>query len=192
MKKINDNVNFLLKDTVVIDDNVEIKDNVVIYPSVYIGNNVYIGKNVTIQTGTIIKDNVYISDNCFIGSNCLIRNNVFLNKNVTIGFNCEVKHSKIDENSIISHKCFIGDALIGENVRIGCNVITANHNNNTFNKTVIKKNTKIGINCSLIAPIVIGENCFVAACSVLRQDLENNKFFKTKYEHVIYENKYVK
>lgn len=189
MKKIASSTTFYALSSTYIGDDVEVKENCTIFPGVYISDNVTIGNNVIIQSGTIIKNNVTIGDNCFIGSCCLIRDNVEVSNNSTIGFNCEIKKTKIGENSLIAHKCFIGDAIIEENVKIGCGTVTANFNRGDYQQTLIKKNTQIGINCSLVAPLTIGENCFIAAASILRHDLEDNKFFKIEYNEVIRENK---
>lgn len=189
MAKIDKTTKIINPNNVYVGKKVYIGKNCIIDPFVYIGENVYIGDNVTIQSGSIIKDNVYISNNCFIGGSNLIRSKVYLGENSVVGFQNEIKNTKIGLNTSISHKCFIGDAIIGDFVKIGCNCITANFNRNQFNLTKIGNNTKIGINCSLISPITIGENCFIAACSVLRKNLEDNKFFKTEYTETIKENR---
>lgn len=186
---IDDSTTFLAKDSVYINNNVVIKKNCTIYPGVVIEDNVYIGNNVIIQSGTIIKSNVCIEDNVFIGSSCLIRNNCWIQQNSTIGFNCEIKASKIESNCLIAHKCFVGNAILKKGVKIGCGLVTANFNNNKFNTTFIGENTEVGINCSLIAPIRIGKNCFIAACSILRDDLLDNQFVKTQYINKIVNNK---
>lgn len=184
-------INYIVPNHAFISENSLIGKNVTIFPSVYIGDNVKIGNNVTIQTGTIIKDNVVIDDNVFIGPFSLIRDNVKIGNNSKIGPHCELKETIICQNVNVAHKNFIGNCKIFDNVNIGCGSIIANYNNGKYNETIIGENTKIGINCSIIAPIIIGKNCFIAAASVLRQDIPDGSFFITKYESEIRPNKYI-
>lgn len=185
------NIKIICPSSVYISKKSHIGNNVTIYNGVCIGDNVYIGDNVTIQTGSLLNNNVYVANNCFIGAYSVLRDKVILQEKVVVGFHCEIKNSKIYNNATIAHKNFIGDALIGENVQIGCGTVTANFNRGKYNKTIIGKNTKIGINCSLVAPITIGSNCVIAAASVLRQDLDDNSFYMSKYESVIKKNREV-
>lgn len=189
MKQIHTTTVFLSKSSTYIGTNVKIGKNCIIYPSVVIEDNVLIGDNVTIQSGTLIKSNVYIENNVFVGSVSLIRNNVWIKENAIIGFNCEIKSTVIGKKTVIAHKSYVGNAIIEDNVKIGCGLVIANFNGGKINWTKIKENTNIGINCSLIAPITIGKNCEIAACSILRKNLEDNMFFKTEYSEKVVENK---
>lgn len=185
-------INIICPSSVYISKNSYIGKNVTIYNGVYIGDNVHIGDNVTIQSGSILKDDVFVSNNCFIGAYSVLRNKVILEEKATVGFHCEIKNSTIGYNTLIAHKNFIGDAIIKENVKIGCGTVTANFNEVKYNKTYIGQNTRIGINCSLIAPIKIGKNCVIAAASILRKDLPDNSFYITRYVSETKRNREVK
>ena len=98
---------------------------------------------------------MYINSFCELGPTCRIRKNTQLGKNVKVGNFVEIKNSKIGNNTKINHLSYIGDTIIGTNTNIGAGTITCNYDG-IKNKTTIGDNVFIGSNCSLIAPIKIG------------------------------------
>lgn len=70
----------------------------------------------------------------------------------------------------------MGDAEIGEDSNIGCGFITCNYDGANKHKTVIGKNTFIGSDSQMIAPVNIGDNCYVASGSTINQDMEDGDF----------------
>jgi bifunctional N-acetylglucosamine-1-phosphate-uridyltransferase/glucosamine-1-phosphate-acetyltransferase GlmU-like protein len=152
------NVVFHSKTNVYITSNVKISEGTIIEPNVIISDNSVIGKNCKIFSGAIII-NSKIGDNCIIGQHTLLRDNVVLKNNVIIGPHSEISRSTFENNSGAFHKCLIIDAHIYENVKLGGGVSTANTKHDGIaRKTIIKKNAKVGINVSLVAPITIGAN----------------------------------
>ncbi len=160
--------------SVTIGNDVELDSGVVLYPGVVLENNVKIEKNVTIQNATLIKNNVTIGKDSFIGPFNLIRNNTVIGNNSLVGGHCEITRSTIASDVKIYHQSFIGDTIIEPKVQIGCNVTTANSNFKDSFKTIIKSNTKIGVGVILIAPIVIGSNCFIGAGTTVTKDIGND------------------
>lgn len=172
---MNKNIPILVnKNTVTIGKNVIFGKNVYIYPNVTIDNNIMIGNNVVIQPCCTILNNVVIEQNCFIGSNTLIRDKVLIKENTRIGPHCEIVRSEIGSKCLIGHKNFIGDAIIEENVKFGCGAVVANSDFKNHFQTIIHKNCCIGANATLISPLVIKQNSFVAAGSVITENVEND------------------
>ena len=168
------NVIFLSKNLVFIEHDAQIGEGTIIEPNVMINKNSIIGKNNKIFAGAIIIDS-QTSDNCIVGQYAILRGNVILKNNVTIGPHSEVSRSVFENNSGAFHKCVILDAHIYENAMLGAGVTTANtrHDGNR-QKTIIKKNAKIGVNVSLVAPIVVAENAWVGAGSTITKDVCKN------------------
>ncbi|WP_052664017.1 DapH/DapD/GlmU-related protein [Mycoplasmoides alvi] len=161
-----------------------VSDNSNIYPGVIIEKNCRIGENVTIQNSSLISNNVVIEDNCFIGPFTIIRENTILRKNSIVGPHCEIVRSEIGKNSKVSHRNYIGDATLGNSVSLGCGVTIANTDFNKRYKAIIGDNTMIGASTTLISPIVIGKNCFIAAGTILSKDLENNTKIRLKLNYL--------
>lgn len=185
-KHLNNGVTIINPETVIIGPDVEIEKDVTIYP-----NNIIIGKT-KIKQNCQIFSNCHL-ENCEIEENCTIESSKIINskigKNTTvgpfahikanaqignnnrIGAFVEVKNSKLQNNVKASHLAYLGDSEIGNNVNIGCGVITVNYDGKKKHKTIIGDNSFIGSNVNLIAPIKIGSNCVIAAGSTITDDV---------------------
>lgn len=117
-----------------------------------------------------IDPNTKIGKNCKIGPFARIREKVILGDGVRIG-NPEIKNSIIGKNAKIPHFAYIGDAEIGENVNIGAGTVICNYDGKRKHKTIIEDGVFIGSNTTLIAPVKIGKNAYVAAGSTITKDV---------------------
>lgn len=183
------NVKIELPMTCIISEEVEFGENVTIRPNTIISGKCKIGDNVILGPNTEVIDSEIgnntkvfhslvseskIGNNVVIGPFAHLRNNVVVDDDIRIGNYVEIKNSKIGKDTKISHLSYIGDSEIGENVNVGAGVITANYDGKNKNKTIIKDNSFIGSNSTLIAPIKIEENSLVAAGSTLTNDVPSS------------------
>ena len=180
-------VTMISADTIYICSNVKIDKDVVIEPHVYLGNNVVIKANVLIKSNSYI-DNTLINSFSEVGPTCRIRKNTKIGKNVKIGNFVEIKNSLIGNNTKINHLAYIGDAVIGTNTNIGAGTITCNYDGTNKNKTTIGNNVFIGSNCSLIAPVNIGNKSFIAAGSTISNNIGQNDFSIARAKQQIIKN----
>ena len=88
-----------------------------------------------------------------------------------IGNFVEVKKSTVGNGSKISHLSYMGDAVIGTNVNIGCGTITVNYDGKNKYLTTIEDDVFVGCNSNLIAPVSIGNKAYVAAGSTITKDV---------------------
>ena len=65
------------------------------------------------------------------------------------------------------HLAYLGDSDVGEGVNIGAGTITCNYDGVKKHSTKIGNGAFIGSNSTLVAPIEIGENAYLAAGSVI-------------------------
>ncbi len=152
-----------------------------IHPTAIIGRNVKLGKGVAIQPYVVIEDGVEIGDNTVIyaltyighhariGNECLLYPHVSVRERVTIG-NRVIIHS----GTVIGSDGFgfatvrgvhhripqIGTVVIEDDVEIGANVTI---DRARFEKTWIKRGTKIDNLVQIAHNVVIGENTIVVA-----------------------------
>ncbi len=175
LNHLKNGVTLLCPDSIYIYFNAKIGKDVVIEPNVFLGNNVVLKSNVRVKSNSYIED-TYINSFCEVGPTCRIRSNTQLGKNVKIGNFVEIKNSKIGNNTKINHLSYIGDSIIGTKANIGAGTITCNYDGRNKNKTIIGNNVFIGSNCSLIAPIKIGDKSFVAAGSTISSNVNKNDF----------------
>jgi len=174
-KLINSGVKILHPETVYIETDVQISKYVIIEP------NVVIKKGVKILKGTTIKSFSYL-ENCYVGKNCLIgpfarlRPEAILQNDVKIGNFVEIKNSKLASKVKVNHLSYLGDSTIGKNSNIGAGTITCNFDGKNKFHSKIGDNCFIGTNSSIIAPVNIGNNSYIAAGSVITKNVPKNYF----------------
>jgi len=132
---------------VVLEDNVEIKDNTVLYAGVYIGHHTKVGRDCIIYPYVIIRESVTIGNKVVIHGGTVIGSDGF-------GFSTvQGVHHRIPQ---------IGTVIIEDDVEIGANVTI---DRARFDKTIIKKGTKIDNLVQIAHNVSIGENSIIVAQS---------------------------
>lgn len=174
--------------TTYIDEDVVIGDGTTIYPNVSIRGKSIIGKNNIIDSNTVIADCIigndnkilssYLTDttignNNFVGPFAHTRENVVLGDNNKIGNYVEIKATNIGNGNFFSHLSYVGNSEITNGVNFSGGAITANFDlvKREYKKTIIKDDAIIGANSILVAPITINRKAFVAAGSVITDDV---------------------
>ena len=156
-------VNCLFEGKVTIGSNVSIGPNCQIIDST-------IGDGVQIKANTVI-ENAVIGDQAIIGPFARIRPGTELGKNAKVGNFVEIKKAIVGDGSKINHLSYVGDADLGSGVNVGAGTITCNYDGVNKHQTRIGDGAFIGSNSTLIAPVTVGENGFVAAGSTLTQNV---------------------
>jgi len=191
LEKLNNlNVKIIDPNSTYIAPSAEIGRNTIIYPNNFILENTIIGENNVIFENNHIENTVIGNDNKItnsyivgskignfntIGPYSRLREAQILN-NTKIGNFVEIKKSIIGDGVKASHLAYIGDAEIGEDCNIGCGVIFCNYNGKEKFKTYIGKNCFIGSNTNIIAPVIIGDNTYIAAGCTVYKNIESDKF----------------
>lgn len=163
---------------VIIDINVIIEGEVVLEDGVQIGascilKDCRVGKYSIIHPFSLVESSV-IGAKSFLGPYGRVRPGTKVGDKVQLGNFVEVKNSIIAANCRVNHLAFIGDADLGENVTIGAGTITSNHDGLKFKSTQIGKGAYVGSGCSLIAPLKINSNSFIAAGSTITEDTNSD------------------
>ena len=174
-------------DSTYIEEGVDIGSDTIIFPNTFIEGHTTIGSECIIRSNcrivnSKIEDRVVIESSLIedstiesgtkIGPNAHLRPNSHVGKNVKIGNFVETKNSTIGDNSKAGHLAYIGDAVVGNNVNIGCGVIFVNYNGKDKQITKVGDNAFIGSNSNLVAPVNIQDWAYVAAGSTINKDVE--------------------
>ena len=93
-----------------------------------------------------------------------------------IGDFVEIKASKLASGVKASHLSYVGDAEVGENTNVGCGTVFCNYDGREKHKTVVGSGCFIGANTNLVAPVVVGDNAFVAAGTTVTRDVGEGSF----------------
>ncbi len=129
----------------------------------FVGRNTYVIRSEC--------EGAYISNECKVGPFSRLRPGAKLEEKVKIGNFVEVKNSHLFEEVKAQHLTYLGDATVEERTNIGAGTITCNYDGVKKNKTFIGKNSFIGSNTALVAPVKIGEGALIGAGSVITEDV---------------------
>ncbi|UXR37758.1 bifunctional UDP-N-acetylglucosamine diphosphorylase/glucosamine-1-phosphate N-acetyltransferase GlmU [Staphylococcus simulans] len=172
-----------------IEADVQIGMDTIIEPGAHLGKGTVIGEdtvigqysdvnNSTIGNRTTIKQSVVndatVGDDTTVGPFAQLRPNAHLGNEVKVGNFVEVKKAELKDGAKVSHLSYIGDAEIGERTNVGCGSITVNYDGKNKFKTIIGKDSFIGCNTNLVAPVTVGDGVLIAAGSTITDDIPND------------------
>ena len=157
---------------VILDGNINLGDNVTIGPNTIL-KDVEIGDGSTIEAFSHLVSSK-VGEGCSIGPYARLREGSHIDNGAKIGNFVETKKTKVGKNSKANHLAYLGDAEIGEDSNIGAGTITCNYDGKKKHSTKIGDESFVGTNSSLVAPVTIGSNAYVAAGSVITKDVPDN------------------
>lgn len=168
----------------VFEGDVKIGSGVSIGPNCHIINST-IGDGVEIKANTVI-DQSTIGDRAVLGPFARIRPGTELGSDTKVGNFVETKKAIVGNGSKINHLSYVGDAQLGAKVNVGAGTITCNYDGVNKYKTEIGDNSFIGSNSTLVAPLTIGNEGFVAAGSTVTVEVpaENLAVGRTKQRNI--------
>jgi bifunctional UDP-N-acetylglucosamine pyrophosphorylase/glucosamine-1-phosphate N-acetyltransferase len=112
-----------------------------------------------------------LGDEVRVGPYCRVRPNTVLGSGVELGTHAEVKNSTIGPGSRINHFSCVLDSDVGRDVNIGAGTVTCNYDGSDKYRTSIGDGVFVGSNATLVAPVRLGERCYIAAGSVIDTDV---------------------
>jgi len=161
---------------------VSIDVNVVFEGRVSLGDGVVIGPNcvlqdVTVAAGATIHamshlQEARIGERCSVGPFARLRPGTVLAEGARVGNFVETKKADIGVGSKVNHLSYIGDCVMGDHVNVGAGTITCNYDGVNKHKTEIGSGVFVGSNSTLVAPLQIAEQGFIAAGSTITRGVE--------------------
>jgi bifunctional UDP-N-acetylglucosamine pyrophosphorylase/glucosamine-1-phosphate N-acetyltransferase len=142
--------------------------------STWIEAGVVLDADVTVHPFTVIRGEVTVRRGVEIGPFAYVRPGTQADEEAKIGTFVEVKNSRIGARTKIPHLSYVGDADIGEDTNVAAGNITANfphEKGEGKQRTTIGRNVRTGVDNSFLAPVTIGDNAWVAAGSVITEDV---------------------
>jgi len=188
-------------DTTYIDEGVTIGRDTVIGPNTQLRGKTVIGERCQIDgsaflTDMVIGDEVQlkfsvvltasrIDDGAIVGPFAQLRPGTHLGRNVHIGNFVEAKAADIGEGTKASHLTYLGDVTIGRDTNIGAGTITCNYDGFRKYKTRIGDRVQVGSDTTLVAPVALGDDVYVATASTVRHDVPAGALvFNTREEKI--------
>jgi bifunctional UDP-N-acetylglucosamine pyrophosphorylase / glucosamine-1-phosphate N-acetyltransferase len=129
-----------------------------------------IADSVLVRPGCII-DQAHISRGALLGPYSHLRPGSEIGEGAHVGNFVETKKARLGRGAKANHLTYLGDAEIGPGVNIGAGTITCNYDGEKKHVTVIEEGAFIGSDSTLVAPVRIGRNAYVAAASCITDDV---------------------
>jgi bifunctional UDP-N-acetylglucosamine pyrophosphorylase/glucosamine-1-phosphate N-acetyltransferase len=180
-------VTILKPETVTVDSQVKVGLDTVIEPFAQILGDTSIGEDCHIGACSIVHDSelgnrVVVAPFTIIGASRLeddvhagpfarLRMENHLETGSRVGNFVELKKARLGAGSKALHLAYLGDSVIGAKTNIGAGTITCNYDGVHKHPTTIGDRAFIGSNSTLVAPIEIGDGSYVAAGSVVTEDV---------------------
>jgi bifunctional UDP-N-acetylglucosamine pyrophosphorylase / glucosamine-1-phosphate N-acetyltransferase len=174
-------------DTTYIEDGVTIGRDTIIGPNTQLCGRTAIGERCRLDgsayiVDTAIGDDVHllfavvlmssqVDNGASIGPFAHLRPGTSLAQNVHIGNFVETKAAKIGVGTKANHLTYLGDCTIGRETNIGAGTITCNYDGFAKYKTEIGDRVQVGSDTTLVAPVTLGDDVYVATASTVRRDV---------------------
>jgi bifunctional UDP-N-acetylglucosamine pyrophosphorylase/glucosamine-1-phosphate N-acetyltransferase len=178
-----------LKDpqTTYIEEEVVIGKDTVIGPNTHLTGHTVIGERCHIDGSAYVTDarlgdevhlkfSVVLTD-CRIGAGAIVgpfahlRPGTSLGRGVHIGNFVETKEATIGEGSKANHLTYLGDVTVGRETNIGAGTITCNYDGFDKYRTTIGDRVQVGSDSTLVAPVSLGDDVYVATATTVRHDV---------------------
>ena len=135
-----------------------------VHPTSIIDDNVIIGE------GTKIWHFCHVQSGARIGRNCSLGQNVNVSNNVIVGEGCKVQNNvSLYEGVQLGNYVFCGPSCVFTNDLTPRAKYPKGHAN--YKKTIVKDNSTIGANATIVCGIELGEYCTIAAGAVVTKNV---------------------
>jgi bifunctional UDP-N-acetylglucosamine pyrophosphorylase/glucosamine-1-phosphate N-acetyltransferase len=118
-----------------------------------------------------------IGSGATVGPFCYLRPGTILEARSKAGTFVEIKNSHIGERTKVPHLSYIGDAEIGEDTNVAASNVTVNLSHQPGRpkgRTRIGRNVRTGVDNAFVAPVTIGDDAWLAAGTVITEDVPPN------------------
>lgn len=170
-----------------------IEDEVTIGRDTFIGPNTHLRGRTAIGEGCRIDGSAYLTDveiddaahvkfsvvatSCCIGREAIVgpfahlRPGTRLGARVHVGNFVEAKEATLGEGTKANHLSYLGDCAIGRDTNIGAGTITCNYDGFKKYRTTIGDRVQVGSDSTLVAPVTLGDDVYVATATTVRHDV---------------------
>jgi bifunctional UDP-N-acetylglucosamine pyrophosphorylase/glucosamine-1-phosphate N-acetyltransferase len=155
-----------------IDAEVTIEPDAVIHPFTVLGGATRVRAGAEVGPHAVVRD-AEIGEQAVVGPFCYLRPGTVLAAGAKAGTFVEIKNARIGERTKVPHLSYIGDADIGDDTNIAASNVTVNldHKSGTKGRTTIGRNVRTGVDNAFVAPVTVGDDAWIAAGSVITDDV---------------------
>ncbi len=146
-------------------------------PDTIVGPHVVFGPGVVVRGAAEIRafshlEGCTVEAGAIIGPYARLRPGTVVGQGAHVGNFVELKATHLGEGAKANHLAYLGDASVGARTNVGAGTITCNYDGYAKHRTTIGQSVFVGSNAVLVAPVTLHDGSFVAAGSVITQDVE--------------------
>jgi bifunctional UDP-N-acetylglucosamine pyrophosphorylase/glucosamine-1-phosphate N-acetyltransferase len=159
-----------------IEAGVAIEADAVVHPFTVLRGSTRIAAGAEVGPHAVVVDSS-IGPDVLVGPFCYLRPGTVLEAGAKAGTFVEIKNSNIGARTKVPHLSYIGDADIGEGSNVGAGTITVNLDHRPGkgkSRTTIGSNVRTGVDNAFVAPVTVGDDAWIAAGSVITEDVPPN------------------
>ena len=154
-----------------IDAEAVLESDAVVHPFTVIRGASTIAARAEVGPHAVIVDSV-VGEGALVGPFCYLRPGTILDAGAKAGTFVEIKNSRIGERTKVPHLTYLGDADVGADSNVAAGNITANQDHTRVkDRTTIGRNVRTGVDNTFVAPVSIGDDAWIAAGSVITEDV---------------------
>ena len=154
-----------------IDAEAVLEPDAVIHPFTVIRGASRIAARAEVGPHAVVVD-ATIGERALVGPFCYLRPGTVLAADAKAGTFVEIKNSNIGERTKVPHLTYLGDADVGADTNIAAGNITANQEHTRAKeRTTIGSNVRTGVDNAFVAPVSVGDDAWIAAGSVITEDV---------------------
>jgi bifunctional UDP-N-acetylglucosamine pyrophosphorylase/glucosamine-1-phosphate N-acetyltransferase len=170
-------------DTIRVEVGICIGQDAVLEPGVVLSGDTCIGAGARVGAYAVLHDTVVaagavikphsvlqqaeVGPGAQVGPFSHLRPGAKLGRGSRVGNFVEIKKSTLGEGVKASHLSYLGDATIGARTNVGAGTITCNYDGYGKHPTLVGEDVFIGSNCSLVAPLTVGDGALLGAGSTI-------------------------
>jgi bifunctional UDP-N-acetylglucosamine pyrophosphorylase / glucosamine-1-phosphate N-acetyltransferase len=166
----------------------------VLEPDVTVEPNVVFGLGVRVTKGAKIRafshlEGAQVGSGAIVGPYARLRAGTVLGADTRVGNFVEVKNATFGPGSKANHLSYVGDASVGSKSNIGAGTITCNYDGYLKHRTEVGAGSFVGSNSTLVAPVKLGNGAYVAAGSVITDDVQRDSLAIGRSRQVVKDGK---
>ena len=158
-----------------IEPTVTIEADAVIHPFTVLRGETSVSARAEVGPHVVAVD-AAVGPGALVGPFCYLRPGSVLGASSKAGTFVELKNTRLGEGTKVPHLSYMGDAEIGDRTNVGAGSITVNlpHTGGPKQRTRIGRDVRVGVDTVLVAPVILGDDAWTAAGTVITDDVPEN------------------
>jgi bifunctional UDP-N-acetylglucosamine pyrophosphorylase / glucosamine-1-phosphate N-acetyltransferase len=156
-----------------IDPTVELEADATVHPFTVLRGETRIGAGAEVGPHVVAVD-AEIGPRVVVGPFAYLRPGTVIAEDAKVGTFVELKKTRIGARTKVPHLSYLGDAEVGEDTNVAAGNITVNFPHEPGKpkgRTTIGRNVRTGVQNAFVAPVEIGDDAWVAAGTVVTDDV---------------------